>query len=411
MFNSKRENFNKIAIFTIAILLVLATIINVSLAYFTDSASTKGDSSGEIRFGTIAIKVSVAGENYVLENGKVKFTLTADEVVQSEVYRTIILENADGKTTEDFAMRLTAGSNSSKVEAELSPKETDYIDSADLISSNWQTGTDSKSYFTKFVHLPEGKKAYIPVVIKMNNLSPSDFSSSLFVTFDIEIIQAANDGYKSWETKPASLNITETYTPLNEYTQLEYIESTGTQYIDTGYYVNPKTRVKIDFAFTSLSKQQRIFGHSSDSDSGSNLSFCCYINGSGKIATANKDGIGNWLTTGVTATTDRVTISMDEINKKLTILGNNVNYSSSLNTITRTSNLPLTLFVDNRTDVYDALYASAKLYSFKIWDNKVLVRNFIPSQNSSGAVGLYDTVTKTFYGNAGTGTFVAGSAV
>ena len=410
MFNSKKENSNKIAIFTIAILLALATIINVSLAYFTGSSSA-GGTSGEIRFGNIAIKVSVAGENYVVENGKVKFTLTADEVTQSEVYRTIILENADGKKTEDFAMRMASNSNSSKVIAGLSSKETEYVDSADLISDNWLTGTDSKSYFTKFVHLPEGKKVYIPVVIQMNNLSPSDFSSSLYVTFDIEVIQAVHDGYKSWETKPASLNITETYTPLNEYTKLEYIESTGTQYIDTGYYVNPKTRVKIDFAFTSLSKQQRIFGHSSDSDSGSNLSFCCYINGSGKIATANKDGIGNWLTTGVTATTDRVTISMDEINKKLTILGNNVNYSSSLNTITRTSNLSLTLFVDNRTDVYDALYASAKLYSFKVWDNNTLVRNFIPSQNSSGAVGLYDTVTKTFYGNAGTGTFVAGPVV
>ena len=212
MFNSKKENLNQIAIFTIAILLVLATIINVSLAYFTDSASS-GGASGEIKFGNIAIKVSVAGENYVVENGQVKFTLTADEVTQSEVYRTIVVENAEGKQTEDFAMRITPSSNlADKIKGNISSTKT--IDnSQDLISANWSESTDSKSYyFNQFIHLPEGAKVYIPVVIKLDNLSADDFAQSLFVTFTIDVIQAANDAYKSWETIPSSLNITTIYT-------------------------------------------------------------------------------------------------------------------------------------------------------------------------------------------------------
>lgn len=38
------------------------------------------------------------------------------------------------------------------------------------------------------------------------------------------------------------------------------------------------------------------------------------------------------------------------------------------------------------------------LYSFKMWDNEVLVRNFIPAQRQSdGAVGLFDLVGQTFH--------------
>lgn len=408
MFNSKRENLNKIAIFTIAILLALATIINISLAYFTDSASTKGGgSSGEIRLGTIAIKVSVAGENYVVENGKVKFTLTADEVTQSEVYRTIILENADGKKTEDFAMRMASNSNSSKVIAGVSSKETEYVDSADLISDNWLTGTDNKSYFTKFVHLPEGKKVYIPVVIKMNNLSSSDFTSSLYVTFDIEVIQAANDGYKSWETKPASLNITETYTPLNEYTQLEYIESTGTQYIDTGYVPNENTRLNIQFAVNEANTKVDcpLFGTRT---SGSRNSYTFWCHGVG-FSGGNSQIIFN----------DTVNyVGYFDLNKKYTVSIQNGSYSinGTQTTFSKVSSgtptgANLILFALNTGGSVDSRRFAGLLYSFRIYDNNTLVCNFIPSQNSSGAVGLYDTVTKTFYGNAGTGTFVAGPAV
>lgn len=214
MFNSKMKNSSQIAIFTIAILLVLATIINVSLAYFTDSASTKGGGSGEIRFGIIAIKTSVLGETYsVDENGKVRFSLTADEVTQSEVYRTIVIENEDGKQTEDFAMKIALGSNlPAKIKPNIAPSKTNEGSQA-LISSNWTASTDSKSYyFNQFIHLPEGAKVYIPVVIKLDNLSADDFAQSLFVTFTIDVIQAANDAYKSWETIPSSLNITTTYT-------------------------------------------------------------------------------------------------------------------------------------------------------------------------------------------------------
>ena len=39
-----------------------------------------------------------------------------------------------------------------------------------------------------------------------------------------------------------------------------YIESSGAQAIDTGYYPNPTTRIVIDFDYVTLNKQARFFG-------------------------------------------------------------------------------------------------------------------------------------------------------
>lgn len=216
MINSKRENLNKTAIFTIAILLVLATLINVTLAYFTSSASGSS-SSGEIKFGTIAVKVSIAEEeNYVVENNVVKFKISADEVALDETYRTLVVENVEGKQTEDFAIRMALSTNvpNNKVALQISPTSTSgYAGSANTISSNWLKGTDNKYYFNKFVKIPSTKKVYIPIKITFDpSLSSADLSSNSYVLISIDIIQAANDGYKSWNTRPTSLNLTETYT-------------------------------------------------------------------------------------------------------------------------------------------------------------------------------------------------------
>ena len=39
-----------------------------------------------------------------------------------------------------------------------------------------------------------------------------------------------------------------------------YIQSAGSQVIDTGYYPNPTTRIVIDFDYVTLNKQARFFG-------------------------------------------------------------------------------------------------------------------------------------------------------
>ena len=54
---------------------------------------------------------------------------------------------------------------------------------------------------------------------------------------------------------------------------------------------------------------------------------------------------------------------------------------------------------------------SGKIYSCKIYKSGVLTRDFVPCKNPSGSIGLYDLVGAQFYQNSGTGTFIAGAVV
>ena len=53
-----------------------------------------------------------------------------------------------------------------------------------------------------------------------------------------------------------------------------------------------------------------------------------------------------------------------------------------------------------------------KLYSFKIYNNGTLVRDFVPCYSVyDGENGLLDIVNSVFYENAGTGEFLRGEEV
>ena len=53
-----------------------------------------------------------------------------------------------------------------------------------------------------------------------------------------------------------------------------------------------------------------------------------------------------------------------------------------------------------------------QLYTFKIYDNDVLVRDFMPCyRKSDNEIGLFDSVNGKFYTNKGSGTFEMGLEV
>ena len=71
---------------------------------------------------------------------------------------------------------------------------------------------------------------------------------------------------------------------------------------------------------------------------------------------------------------------------------------------------PITLFAwNNGAD--GIVKNKSQIYGCKLYSGSTLIRDFVPRKNSSGEVGLYDNVTKQFYGNAGSGAFIAGEEV
>ncbi len=57
----------------------------------------------------------------------------------------------------------------------------------------------------------------------------------------------------------------------------------------------------------------------------------------------------------------------------------------------------------------NAYFWKGKIYACKIWSRDVLVRDFVPVRRAlTGEVGFLDRVSGRFFGNSGTGSFVAG---
>ena len=169
------------------------------------------------------------------------------------------------------------------------------------------------------------------------------------------------------------------------YEELAYIESTGTQYCDSGIKGSQNTRIEADYSTTAT--VGAIIG--ADSKWGSNM--CTIEVHFAAFATSNY--------THATVPSGRHTVSL---NKGVFSLDGAV-----LSTMTGTFTTPvnMTLFALNRNGDKQE-YGSIKLYSMRIYESDACVRWYVPVITSAGAVGLWDVIGRAFFGNAGTGAFI-----
>lgn len=190
----------------------------------------------------------------------------------------------------------------------------------------------------------------------------------------------------------------------NGYTEVEYIQSTGTQYIDTGFCPDQDTRAVVDMEIPAKSKDQALFGTRKAISTNA-----FYV-----LAWANNDGYQTAysnneyaLINGINSVGRHV---FDRNKESLYVDGVAISTQTYMNFTTTYSFYLFT--INNAGSTFISSYpAACKLYSCKIYDNGTLARDFIPCTNSSGVTGLYDLVNGAFYSNAGTGVFTAGPAV
>lgn len=186
------------------------------------------------------------------------------------------------------------------------------------------------------------------------------------------------------------------------YTELEYIESSGTQYIDTGFKQNQNSRVVVDLQLLAAPSGSYAWIYEGRDSGPSNRHgvYATKSNGrwyGGYGSSTKNTGVSYDLTARLTVDFDKNVLTIGDVATEFT-------------EATFQSDTTTTLFGCNTAGTV-ANFASCKLYSCQIYDNGALVRNFIPCKNTSGAVGLYDTVGAQFYANAGTGTFTAGPEI
>ena len=176
------------------------------------------------------------------------------------------------------------------------------------------------------------------------------------------------------------------------FTKLVYIQSSGTQYINTGFKPNNNTRVVMDLLYTGNENISNEFGAWNSSN---NAAFICLTTGQNNLYPF----YGNTSKQVSANRTVRHTVDMDKNVVKM-----NGTTMITFDQMSFQCTYPMFLCCFNNAGATENM-TSVRIYSCQIYDNDVLVRDFVPCINASGEIGLFDLVNRQFYGNAGTGTF------
>lgn len=200
-------------------------------------------------------------------------------------------------------------------------------------------------------------------------------------------------------------------TPIlpNEYQQIEYIQSTGTQWIDLGVIAMTDLVTVFDLEFTQISYQQpaSVWRPSSNT-----VIYTGFVGGSpylfgirygSTVRTSNISASANFrykLKTVISRHSQKLYVNGEEI----------VSYSETID-INTGANLFLMCSNDSsETMPYAPVFA--KWYKADVYLGNGNIINLIPCRRKADNIGgMFDIANNRFYTNAGTGEFLKGADV
>lgn len=187
------------------------------------------------------------------------------------------------------------------------------------------------------------------------------------------------------------------------YTELEYIECTGTQYIDTGIVANSDT-TSFELDYNLLAKSDTYYY----GIVGARVDIAGRLH-----AISNKAGADSYWGTGTgeyllpkypgTLVGDKI-LTYNRLAPKTYYIN-----STSITNITESFSTETTLSLGAIHRQFDNSYlypaVGLRIKRFKLWENNVAIMDCIPVLNQNGVPCLYDRIAKNFLYNAGTGVF------
>jgi hypothetical protein len=184
------------------------------------------------------------------------------------------------------------------------------------------------------------------------------------------------------------------------YVQVEYIESTGAQYFKTGFIHDQNTRIVMDVQVTKQPSTHAWLFEGRTTTSSNNKGIFLLSGTSWRADYASSNGSGRVSISSVTVL-ERLFIDYD----RNTVTINNFKHTWSPATFKGTCEV--VLFAANTGGTIDG-YISARSWLTEIYNDGVLVRDYVPCISPDGVPGFYDMVNRTFEGSATTTPFVAG---
>ena len=201
-----------------------------------------------------------------------------------------------------------------------------------------------------------------------------------------------------------------------EYEKLEYIETTGTQYIDTGHKITNSV-LSADFEISSGTNVSGNIGHFAGNQDVNN----------GHAANFKDSKFGLWVAFSASGTQNQGTkittggafnanvrkrVHYEFNGNKRTLLVDGAGEVDKTFSGTIISNNTYRLFSNGCVGGCNDKLLQGRMHWFKLYENTDLVFDFIPVRRlSDNAIGMYDMVSGRFFANAGTGEFTAGPVI
>ena len=182
--------------------------------------------------------------------------------------------------------------------------------------------------------------------------------------------------------------------------EVEYLESTGTQYVDAGVMPDVLTEVDAEFELFDVTTGRQLFG---SRNSATSAIFAMQLQ-TASVATMRAGYGGAYYSAGGVAS-GRQIAHMDNSGASLGSVS--ITYSGTLGAPL----YPMFVLALNNGGVANIGNTRLRVFAFAISQSGVLVRDYQPVRVGSGssAVGyLFDRVSGTLFGNAGTGAFTIG---
>ena len=338
--------------------------VEVNEEYIEQGAKAITSTGEEINEENISIQVLYNGE---------ETTLTTTEL---KTYSVVYAVTDNGKTTSATRTVIVRDSTSPTI---IIPKDTS-IHISEIASFNNQKG----------VIIADNYDANPTLTI---NSTLANIPGNYVITYTV------TDSSGNTATERRVVNVDANF--ANYYANLEYIESTGTQYIMTDIIPTNDMGIYAKIKSSNVSSDLIFFGSKGSTDNRFWIG-----NSSSKIYYGWNTAIPQASQRPIITTNDIFEIKMNYLNNRKTVF-NNTDVQDNLATLTDNT-FPIAIFAGNKQGSITAK-SSIKLYNLKITKGDELKYNFIPCiRNRDNIAGLYDLINNKFYISNGTEDLIKG---
>ncbi len=189
----------------------------------------------------------------------------------------------------------------------------------------------------------------------------------------------------------------------SSYTRCKYLESSGTQYIDTELIATVNTGMSINYSYNQIDSETAagLTGIYKGTSPREDTLFVSTSSG-------KTDSPVCLFSRGTTLSTGTTLIANAMYNTKINWLNDNtLNFDNgaSTNTVGTNNVTSRNIILFGRDSGGTYTFTKARIYSCKFSENNSITHDLVPCLDANNVPCFYDTITKQTYYNEGTGTF------